>query len=78
MIKPDSCIFIDSGSTYLLMVNFIPHEMELTIVTNIPPNCRRAEQPQKRRTDYAGRESEPAGGERIGFRDGESTAQYAV
>ncbi|AMO50410.1 DeoR family transcriptional regulator [Enterobacter sp. FY-07] len=36
MIKPGSCIFIDSGSTYLLMVNFIPHEMELTIVTNSP------------------------------------------
>jgi len=36
MIKPNTCIFIDSGSTYLAMVAFIPDDMALTIVTNSP------------------------------------------
>ncbi|MEC5317721.1 DeoR/GlpR family DNA-binding transcription regulator [Brenneria populi subsp. brevivirga] len=36
LIQPDTCIFIDGGSTYLAMVNFIPQEYELTIVTNSP------------------------------------------
>jgi len=36
LIRPDSCIFIDSGSTYLAMVEFIPADLELTIVTNCP------------------------------------------
>ena len=36
LIKPLTCIFIDGGSTYLAMVDFIPEELELTIVTNSP------------------------------------------
>ena len=36
LIKADSCIFIDAGSTYLAMVEFIPQELALTIVTNSP------------------------------------------
>lgn len=36
LIRPDSLIFIDSGSTNLAMVEFIPAEFELTIVTNCP------------------------------------------
>ncbi len=36
LIKTGSCIFIDAGSTYLAMVEFIPDELELTIVTNSP------------------------------------------
>ncbi|WP_194205523.1 DeoR/GlpR family DNA-binding transcription regulator [Superficieibacter sp. 1612_C1] len=36
MIGPDSCIFIDAGSTYLQMVEFIPAALTLTIVTNSP------------------------------------------
>ncbi|WP_039055420.1 DeoR/GlpR family DNA-binding transcription regulator [Enterobacter sp. Bisph1] len=36
MIGADSCIFIDAGSTYLAMADFIPAGMELTIVTNSP------------------------------------------
>ncbi|WP_409306185.1 DeoR/GlpR family DNA-binding transcription regulator [Pectobacterium sp. B1J-3] len=36
MIKAGTCIFIDAGSTYLAMVEFIPEEMELTVVTNSP------------------------------------------
>ena len=36
LIKPDTCIFIDAGSTYLAMVDFIPETFELTIVTNSP------------------------------------------
>lgn len=36
LIRPDSCIFIDAGSTYLAMVDFIPEDIELTIVTNSP------------------------------------------
>lgn len=36
LIRADSCIFIDAGSTYLAMVEFIPAELELTIVTNSP------------------------------------------
>ncbi|MCU5774380.1 DeoR/GlpR family DNA-binding transcription regulator [Erwiniaceae bacterium BAC15a-03b] len=36
LIKPGTCIFIDGGSTYLAMVEFIPPEYELTIVTNSP------------------------------------------
>lgn len=36
LIRPDTCIFIDSGSTYLAMVTFIPDDMNLTIVTNSP------------------------------------------
>lgn len=36
LIKPDTCIFIDGGSTYLAMVDFIPQEFDLTIVTNSP------------------------------------------
>lgn len=36
MIKPNSCIFIDAGSTYLTMAKLIPEDFELTIVTNSP------------------------------------------
>lgn len=36
LIKAGSCIFIDAGSTYLAMVNYIPDDMALTIVTNSP------------------------------------------
>jgi DeoR/GlpR family transcriptional regulator of sugar metabolism len=36
LIKPDTCIFLDAGSTYLAMVEFIPDDVELTIVTNSP------------------------------------------
>lgn len=36
MLKADSCVFIDAGSTYLAMVEFIPEDMALTIVTNSP------------------------------------------
>ena len=36
MIKPGSCIFIDAGSTWLAMVDFIPDDLALTIVTNSP------------------------------------------
>lgn len=36
LIKANSCIFIDAGSTYLTMASYIPNEMELTIVTNSP------------------------------------------
>ncbi|AJJ10297.1 deoR-like helix-turn-helix domain protein [Yersinia rohdei] len=36
LIRPDSCLFIDAGSTYLAMVEFIPDDLELTIVTNSP------------------------------------------
>ncbi|MFU0887206.1 DeoR/GlpR family DNA-binding transcription regulator [Kluyvera sichuanensis] len=36
LLKPESCVFIDSGSTYLAMAAFIPEDMELTIVTNCP------------------------------------------
>lgn len=35
-IKSDTCIFLDAGSTYLAMVDFIPAELTLTIVTNSP------------------------------------------
>lgn len=34
MLKADSCVFIDAGSTYLAMVEFIPEALALTIVTN--------------------------------------------
>lgn len=36
LIKPGTCIFIDGGSTYLAMVDFIPLAFDLTIVTNSP------------------------------------------
>lgn len=36
LIKSGTCIFIDGGSTYLAMVDFIPQELDLTIVTNSP------------------------------------------
>lgn len=36
MIKANSCIFIDAGSTYLAMVEYIPKDIALTIVTNSP------------------------------------------
>jgi len=36
LIRPNTCIFIDSGSTYLAMAAFIPDDMVLTIVTNSP------------------------------------------
>jgi len=36
LIRPNTCIFIDSGSTYLAMTAFIPDDMVLTIVTNSP------------------------------------------
>ncbi len=36
MLKAGSCVFIDAGSTYLAMVEFIPVDMALTIVTNSP------------------------------------------
>lgn len=36
LIKPDTCIFIDAGSTYLAMVEYIPADLTLTIVTNSP------------------------------------------
>lgn len=36
LLKPESCIFMDSGSTYLAMAAFIPEDLELTIVTNCP------------------------------------------
>lgn len=36
LIKANSCIFIDAGSTYLAMASYIPQDMELTIVTNSP------------------------------------------
>jgi len=34
MLKAGSCVFIDAGSTYLAMVEFISVDMALTIVTN--------------------------------------------
>jgi len=37
MIRSDSCIFIDAGSTNLAIVDFIPPAMALTVVTNSPP-----------------------------------------
>ncbi|MFC0138860.1 DeoR/GlpR family DNA-binding transcription regulator [Erwinia mallotivora] len=36
LIRPDSCIFIDCGSTHFAMTAHIPAETELTIVTNSP------------------------------------------
>jgi len=36
MIKAETCVFLDAGSTYLAMVEFIPEELDLTIVTNSP------------------------------------------
>jgi len=36
MLKANSCVFIDAGSTYLAMVEFIPDDIALTIVTNSP------------------------------------------
>ncbi|OCG10579.1 decarboxylase [Gilliamella sp. wkB292] len=36
LIKANSCIFIDAGSTYLTMASYIPANIELTIVTNSP------------------------------------------
>lgn len=36
LIRANTCIFIDAGSTYLSMVDFIPAHMSLTIVTNSP------------------------------------------
>ncbi|HEY3982728.1 DeoR/GlpR family DNA-binding transcription regulator [Cedecea sp.] len=36
MIKANTCVFLDAGSTYLAMVEFIPEELDLTIVTNSP------------------------------------------
>lgn len=36
LIKANSCIFIDAGSTYLTMASYIPTNIELTIVTNSP------------------------------------------
>lgn len=36
IIKPNSCIFMDCGSTYLAMVDYISANMTLTIVTNSP------------------------------------------
>lgn len=36
LIHPGSCVFIDAGSTYLAMVDFIPLDIDLTIVTNSP------------------------------------------
>lgn len=36
LIKDNSCIFIDTGSTYLAMSSYIPQNLTLTIVTNSP------------------------------------------
>ena len=36
LIKANTCIFIDAGSTYLAMAEYIPSDLELTIVTNLP------------------------------------------
>ena len=36
LIKANTCIFIDAGSTYLAMAEYIPCDLELTIVTNLP------------------------------------------
>ena len=36
LIKNNSCIFIDTGSTYLAMASYIPQNLTLTIVTNSP------------------------------------------
>ena len=36
LIKANTCIFIDAGSTYLAMAEYIPNDLELTIVTNSP------------------------------------------
>lgn len=36
LIRSDTCIFIDAGSTYLSLVDFIPEQMSLTVVTNSP------------------------------------------
>ncbi len=36
LIKDNSCIFIDTGSTYLAMASYIPQNLTLTIVTNSP------------------------------------------
>jgi len=36
LLRPGACVFIDAGSTYLAMVEFIPEQLELTIVTNSP------------------------------------------
>lgn len=36
LIKDNSCIFIDTGSTYLTMASYIPQNLTLTIVTNSP------------------------------------------
>jgi len=36
LLRLGACVFIDAGSTYLAMVEFIPEQLELTIVTNSP------------------------------------------
>lgn len=36
LIEPNACIFIDAGSTYLSMIDFIPAQTPLTVVTNSP------------------------------------------
>ncbi|PWW07092.1 DeoR/GlpR family DNA-binding transcription regulator [Mangrovibacter plantisponsor] len=36
LIRENTCIFLDAGSTYLAMVEYIPEDMEITIVTNSP------------------------------------------
>lgn len=36
LMRPGACVFIDAGSTYLAMVEFIPDDIELTIITNSP------------------------------------------
>ncbi|WP_392565275.1 DeoR/GlpR family DNA-binding transcription regulator [Utexia brackfieldae] len=36
LLKADSCVFIDAGSTYLAMVELMPLTLALTIVTNSP------------------------------------------
>jgi len=36
LIRPGACVFIDAGSTYVAMVECLPADLELTIVTNSP------------------------------------------
>ncbi len=36
LVRPDSCVFIDAGSTYVAMVECLPADLALTIVTNSP------------------------------------------
>lgn len=36
LVKPETCIFIDSGTTNLVMAEALPEDLSLTVVTNSP------------------------------------------